>query len=115
MNNDSSNTWIKAGVFLVVAALVLVGGWYAWSLKSTADTAKDIAAKEAAVPKEQPVTQGGVQVNAPTQTTDTSSADTSNAALDKDAAAVDAQISGLDADAAKVDASLSDKPIPQEQ
>ena len=51
MNNDSSNTWAKAGVFLVVAAIVLVGGWYAWNMKTTADTANALAAREAAVPK----------------------------------------------------------------
>ena len=114
MNNDSSNTWVKAGTFLVVAAIVLFGGWYAWNMKTTADTAKDIAAKEAAVPKEQPVTQGGVQVSAPTTVAaqNTNSTDTSNAALDKDTAAIDAQMTGLNGDAAKVDASFSDQPVP---
>ena len=117
MNNDSSNTWVKAGVFLAIGAVVLVGGWYAWNMKTTADTASALAAREAAVPKEQPVTQGGVQVTAPAPSaaSGANSADTSNAALDKDSAAIDAQMTDLSSDSAKVDASFSDKPVPQAQ
>ncbi len=110
--NDSSNTWAKVGVFLVVAAVVLVSCWYAWNMKTTADTASALAAREAAVPKEQPVTQGGVQVAA--QAT-SNSTDTSNAALDKDSAAIDAQMTNLSSDRSKVDASFSDQPVPQAQ
>ena len=113
MNNDSSNTWVKAGTFLVISAVVLIGGWYAWSMNSTTDTAADLAAQNA-VPKEQPVTQGGVQVSAPAQT-GTSPADASDAALSKDVAAVDAQLTNLDNDSAKVDASFSDQQVPQAQ
>ena len=112
MNNDSSNTWAKAGVLLVVGAIVLVGGWYAWNMKTTADTASALAAREAAVPKEQPVTEGGVQVTA--QARDTST-DSSNAALDRDSAAIDAQMTSLSSDRSKVDASFSDQPVPQAQ
>ena len=112
MNSDSSNTWAKAGIFLVVGAVVLAGGWYAWNMKTTADTASALAAREAAVPKEQPVTQGGVQVTA--QARDTST-DTSNTALDKDSASIDAQMTNLSSDRSKVDASFSDQPVPQAQ
>ena len=115
MNNDSSSTWVKAAVFLIVGAVVLVGGWYAWNMKTTADTANALAAQEAAVPKEQPVTQGGVQVTAPVSAPDTSSTDTSNTALEKDAAAIDLQMTNLHSDSSKVDASFSDQPVPQAQ
>lgn len=41
----------------------------------------------------------------------TSSSDTSSAALDQDTAAIDAQLQALDSDSAAIDESLNDKPI----
>ena len=112
MNNDSSNGLAKTGGILVVLAVVFVGGWYAWDAKMARDAANALAAQSAAVPKEQPVTQGGVQVSAPAPVNTTAKQDTSDQSIDSDVTAIDVQMSALGADTAKVDASQSDQPVP---
>lgn len=98
-------------IIVAVLAIALIAGYFLWMSPSTPPQAVQNAA---------PQTGGGQsaqnavpQPQAPQQPQVTAENST-NAALDQDAANVDTSMKAFDADTAQADTGMSDKPLPQE-
>ena len=88
---------------IVIAVLAWLVWWSGWLSGAPAPAVPGAAQPVATTTSQAPANDNGMSA----------AADTSDAALDQDAAAVDAQVQGLQTDTTSVDAGLSDKPITQ--